>query len=310
MTFVTVLGPQRRKPFIKQILDDQGIRGGLAVITGGWEEREGELDDLDEHVGRPTLNLRLHGRLQGVIRGDSGFSLALVDRNDRLRIAQTLYRRRLRSALESVRSLYELTLPRMELLLAERADALQAVSDLDAHYLSQIRGIHEAFHDVWDPTLEETTGEVRQKIAEELSSCEAVLIAGGNVGVLLDQLYLLKLRPMLENKPIVAWSAGAMVLTERIVLFHDSPPQGRGAPEIYDDGMGLAPALVALPQASKRLMLDDEQRVGIFAGRFAPSACITLDEGCGARWDGTAWHAVGEARRLTPEGHLAEVGAA
>ena len=71
MPSVTLLGPQRRNPMIKSILDQQGIDGRLAVITGGWEEREDELDDLDEHVGRPTLNLRLHHRLQKVLQGDT-----------------------------------------------------------------------------------------------------------------------------------------------------------------------------------------------------------------------------------------------
>jgi hypothetical protein len=304
---VTVLGPQRHDPIIKDALETYGIEGQLAVITGGWEEREGEVDDLEQHLGRPTLNLRLHSRFQDVLSREKTFSQALLDRNDRLRVAQTLYRRRLHGALESVRTLYRLTLPRMDLVIAERADALRAVSDLDHHYLTQIRGIHEAFQDLWDPTLNPSVAETRRQLKGELADCAGVLIAGGNVGVLLDQLYLLRMRPLLSNLPIVAWSAGAMVITDRIVLFHDSPPQGRGDPEIYDDGLRLAPRLVALPHAKYRLRLEDASRVGILAGRFAPAICVALDEGCGAHWDGAEWGPIGGARRLLPAVQVIEL---
>lgn len=302
MTSITLLGPQRHQPMVKDVLKEYGIEGKLAVITGGWEEREDEVDDLESHLGNPTQNLRLHHRFQEVINREKAFSQAIIDRNDRLRIAQTLYRRRLRQALESVRNLYSLTLPRMDLLIAERADALRAVSDLDHHYLTQIRGIHQAFMDLWDPTLNPAIAEIRTQLKEEINACAGVLIAGGNVSVLLDQLHLLQLRPLLAHKPIVAWSGGAMVLTDRIVLFHDSPPQGRGDPEVYDDGLRLAPRLVALPHAKYRLKLDHESRVGILSGRFAPAVCVALDEGGGVHWDGFNWTPIGNARRLERDG--------
>lgn len=47
--------------------------------------------------------------------------------------------------------------------------------------------------------------------------------------------------------PIMAWSAGAMVVSERIVLFHDSPPQGRGNAEMLGPGLGLFPRLPSSP---------------------------------------------------------------
>lgn len=308
---VTLLGPQRRKPMVKDVLDQQAIKGRLAVITGGWEEREGEVDDLDEHVGRPTINLRLHERLQQVLTQlDLPFAQAVRDRNDRLRLAQTFYRRRLGPALDSVRGLHDMKVARMDILVAERADALRAVGYLDRHYLDQIRAVHGAFNDLWNPMTRTAVAEVREQVASELSSCEAVLIAGGNVSALLDQLTLLDLRHLLAHIRVVAWSAGAMAVTEKIVLFHDSPPQGHSDPELYDDGLGLAPGVVALPHASARLRLDDEQRVAIFAGRFAPAKCVTLDEGCGIQWDGERWTPIGNpTRRLNFDGHVVEMSA-
>ncbi len=304
MTSVTLLGPQRRRPFVKDVLDAEGVDGPLAVITGGWEEREGELDQLAQHVLRETVNLQLFRRHEQALKRDKPLADAITDRNDRLRVAQTLYRRRLGPALQTVRSLQQIKLPRMELLPAERAHALRAVADLDAHYLNQIRGIHGAFQDLWAPVERKAVAETRAKVAEELAGCAAVLIAGGHVGALIDQLTLFDLGPLLERKPIVAWSAGAMVLTERIVLFHDHPPQGKGDPEVYDDGLGLAPRVVALPHAGTRLKLDDRPRVGAFAERFDPATCVALDEGCGIRWDGRGWSALGPTRRFTSKGKL------
>lgn len=304
MPTVTILGPQRHELLVREALDEQGLTGRVGAITGGWEEREDEQALLEEHIKRPTVQLGLHRRLEQVLDEDKPLQLALRDRNDRLRVAQTLYRRRLGRSLQAVRELHGITVSRMELLPAERADALRAVSYLDDHYLSQIRSIHGAFTDLWNPIDRPAVAAIRAALEEELSDCCAVVIAGGNVGVLLDQMALFHLRPLLEKIPVIAWSAGAMVLTDRIVLFHDSPPQGRGDPEVYDDGLGLAPSLVALPHAGSRLRLDDKVRVGILAERFKPATCVALDEGCGLQWDGRAWSAFGRTRRLEASGKL------
>lgn len=301
---ITLLGPQR-VPIVKDILDDQGIDGPVAVITGGWEEREDEQDDLQKHIGRPTVNLQLYRRLEQVLKDDRPLSEALVDRNDRLRVAQTLYRRRLGPSLQAVWALHELRVPRMELLPSERNHALKAVAHLDAHYLEQVRGIHTAFQDLWAPVDRPVVERVREQLVTELEGCTAVLIAGGHVGGLLDQVSLFELRELLEEKPVIAWSAGAMILTERIVLFHDSPTHGQGHPEVYDDGLGLAPNVVALPDASERLRLGDKTRVRLFAGRFHPATCVALDGGCGVHWDGVRWSTIGPVRRLSKNGRLA-----
>jgi peptidase E len=108
---------------------------------------------------------------------------------------------------------------------------------------------------------------------------------------------------------VIAWSAGAMVMSPQIVLFHDSPPQGQSDPEVYDDGLALAPNVVVLPHGSARLNLDDRQRVEIFARRFSPSTCVILDEGCGLHWDGDEWTPLGDVRFLGEGGKvMQEVG--
>ena len=78
------------------------------------------------------------------------------------------------------------------------------------------------------------------------------------------------------GKPVFAWSGGAMAVCDRVVLFHDDPPQGPGASEVLDHGLGLVPDLVSLPQPEERLQLESTDRVRILAQRFAPALCLAL----------------------------------
>ena len=305
MSTLTLLGPQTDSPTVGGVLEELGIKGKLGLITCGWEERE-ELDsgELCAQLPNETHNLRLFARFEEVLERDEPFFQALLDRNDRLRTMQRLYRKRLDHQLNAVWQLHTMSVPRMELLMPERANSVYAVARLDAHYVDRLREIHSAFEDLWNPSERPVLVEIREQIAAETKDCEAILIAGGDVGVLIDRLRLFDMRRVLRRKNVIAWSAGAMSLAEQIVLFHDHPPQGKGNPEIYDDGLGLCPKVVLLPHASARLDLDDRLRVKILASRFAPSTCVTLDPGCGIRWDGEVWTPFGRTRRLTKTGKV------
>ena len=133
-------------------------------------------------------------------------------------------------------------------------------------------------------------------------------IAGGHVAVLLNRMRLFDLAPLLAGKLVVAWSAGAMAVSERIVLFHDSPPQGPGNPEVFDAGLGLCTGVLPLPHADRRLRLEDPVRVDLFARRFSPSICAILDPGARWDWDGTGWTAGPGTRRLLRHGRVREMG--
>jgi hypothetical protein len=116
-------------------------------------------------------------------------------------------------------------------------------------------------------------------VAKLLDECQTVLITGGNVLVLLNRLRLFGVHRRLHDKHLIAWSAGAMVLGERIVLFHDRMPQGRRDPEVLGPGAGVLPGFVFLPDASRRLRIRDRVRNDLLSRRFAPAACMTLDSG-------------------------------
>jgi len=128
------------------------------------------------------------------------------------------------------------------------------------------------------------------------------------VGVLAEVLHLFNIAAAPLSQ-VIAWSAGAMALADRIVLFHDRSPQGPGHPEVYGAGLSLLREVVLLPHARARLLLDDAPRMAVFARRFAPARCILLETG--ARLDvgsDGAWPP--GTRVLAEDGHVTTLEAA
>lgn len=279
-----LLGPQRAAPAIAAVLARiGGDNGPVCTVTAGWQEREGELGDLDEHIAGRTTELALYRRAEAVFARDPEFHAAYRGRQETLLELQRLYRRRLDHAMAAVREMVEEPgdSPTLD---HERRAALRALRTLDREHLRRIRTVHDHFDRAWAPTTRSVVAEHRRELAELIGGSRAVLIAGGHVEVLLNRLRLFGFDELLRDRVVVAWSAGAMALSERVILFHDHPPQGAGNAEIADAGLSLCPGVVPLPHASTRLRLHDERRVSLFARRFAPARCVTLDSGARLVW--------------------------
>ncbi len=299
---LTLLGPQRH-PTLVATFDRLEITGQVAAITAGWQEREAEVDEMREHLGRPVVDLMLHQRCEKAFASEPSLFQAHRQRQDRLRKMQWLYRYRLDFMIQPARELLTRT-EDPEMLAAEQEAAIAALRRLDDEHLERIAAVHRDFDERIAsqhlPGLEQQRAEIR----EILESSSALAIAGGHVAVLLNRLRLLGLMELAGDLPVIAWSAGAMALGGRIVLFHDSPPQGAGNAEVLDHGLGIFRDLLPLPHARRRLRLDDPFRVQLFARRFAPVRCVPLDEGDSISWDGDHWRPDTPAHILNPDGHL------
>ena len=96
------------------------------------------------------------------------------------------------------------------------------------------------------------------------------MVAGGHVGVLLHLLHVFGLAAAIRP-PLITWSAGAMALSERVVLYHDHGPPGRQHPEVYAEGLGAYSGRAAVPApeapAARRAT---RTRSRLLARRFAP----------------------------------------
>jgi hypothetical protein len=157
-------------------------------------------------------------------------------------------------------------------------DALAAVRLIDATHLARVRELHDTFYATWRLEERGAIAGHREEVRGLLATAECLLIAGGHVGDLLRVLHVFHVAPHLPPR-VVAWSAGAMVLTSRVVLFHDRAAHGRSLTEVFDAGLDVAPGLVLLPHARRRLRTDDHLRMSVLARRFAPATCLVLDDG-------------------------------
>jgi len=306
-TQVVLLGPQRFRPTLAPALDRLGVAGPVAVVTAGWQEREHEVDELREHLDLELINLSLYRRYEEVLGQDPELAEALRERQERLYELQRLYRVRLGHALDAARELMERP-GRSSVLERHRRAAIRAVRTLDRQHLVQLREIHAEFDAAWRPSARPVVAGHRAELSEALERSTAVVVAGGHVAVLLYRLRLFDLRPLTGARPWIAWSAGAMALSERVVLFHDSPPQGPGNAEVLESGLAACPGIVALPRARRRLRLNDPVRVSLFARRFSPATCVLLERDAHVAWDGETRRASRSTFALNRRGGLSRMG--
>jgi hypothetical protein len=273
---VTLLGPQRR-PTLDTVVASLRLDGPVATVTAGWQEREPADAALSEQLGSRDVNLALYRRWLEVQDRDPEFAVAQRQLLGVLEEVQDIYLLRLDHALQAVYAVQRRS-GDDQLRLGELAEAVAAVRDLDAAHLCRISDVRGEFSQAWQPRERPVIAEHCAAVARLLSDAVVLVVAGGHVGVLADALDLFNVTGSLRS-PVIAWSAGAMALTNRIVLFHDRAPQGPGHPEVYGSGLGILRNMVLLPHARARLLLDDAPRMAVFARRFTPARCILLENG-------------------------------
>lgn len=280
----------------------------VAAVTAGWEEREAEDQELRDHLQRPMVNLAVWQRVEQIFEQDGELLQAMRQRHDTLRKVQELYRLRLAGLMDSTRVLLR-RIGEAALLEPERQGAIEMVRQLDREHVDRVAAIHAEFEQRWQPAERPEVARHGRELEALLADAPCLLIAGGHIAVLLHRLRLFDLLSLWGQRPVVAWSAGAMALGERIVLFHDDPPQGGADAEVMEAGLSVLPGVVPLPHARRRLRLQDERNVQLMARRFQPAICAVLDDGTRLDWDGRRWSAPAGTRRLSEQGRLQEVGA-
>ncbi len=304
MPDIVLLGPQRPQFYVARALDHLGVQGPVATVTCGWQEHEDEVDELRSQLNRPLVTLMLHRRSDELFHQDPELFAAYRERQDKLRQLQRLYRIRLGYALNAARELLQHE-GSEEIIEPEREAAIEALRTLDRQHLVRMREVHARFEKEWHPDEREALARHRRELATELEEASALVLAGGHVAVLINRLRLFNVISLIDGKPVVAWSGGAMALSESVVLFHDKPPNGQGNPEVLDAGLGVVPEVIPFPDARRRLRLKDRPRVSLLARRFAPRPCITLDAGAELHYKGNQWSAREGALQLCTSGKLA-----
>lgn len=302
MTLVVLLGPQGAAPTVGEAMRELGLDGPVATITAGWQEWEGDDGRLREQLGTGTLPLRLYARAEEVWTADPELRAAHRRMQHDLRTLRRLYDRQLERAAEVWIELLSAEGPE-RLLAPERDAALAAIKRLDAHHIARIEDLRSDFEAELEPLTRPAVREAREAILSELETAQTVVIEGGHAAVLHNRIALFGLAEALAEKALIGCAAGAMLLTRRVLLFNDSPAIGRGHAEVGLPGLGLVPGLVVLPDAARRLRVDDSQRMRRLALRVAPDRCALLDPGDRVHWDGASLSGVG-ARRVEYDGAI------
>jgi hypothetical protein len=272
---VVLLGPQRR-PTVDAVARSLSLGGPVATITAGWQEREPDDAELSTLLGGRAVNLSLYRRWLDVQDRDPQYAAAERELAGTLAELQGLYLLRLDYALQAVYAVQRRSGPALggEAL----AEAVAAVRELDAAHLRRVDNVRGEFFQRLPPHDRPVIAGHRAAVQGILGEAGTLVIAGGHVGVLAAVLHLFNVAAAVRS-PVIAWSAGAMALADRIVLFGDRSPQGPGHPEVYGSGLSMLRDVVLLPHARARMLLDDTPRMAVFARRFAPARCVLLDRG-------------------------------
>ncbi|MDT0352138.1 hypothetical protein [Pseudonocardia charpentierae] len=296
-----VLGPQRR-PTLGPVVGALDLAAPVSTVTAGWEEREPDDTELDALLGGRSRNLRLHARWQDVLARDPAYADAERQYRAALREHRALYQLRLDAALRGLREVTRYD-GDDAVRSAARTDAEAVVRLVDEQHLARVREARASFEDTWRPGERDAVAEHRSAVSHLAGSASALVVTGGNVEVLL---HVLRLFAVPAPPAVIAWSAGAMALTERVLLFHDRTPYSPSDAEFLDSGVGWLRGCVLLPHARRRLRTDDPVRMAELAARAAPARCVVLDDG--VRLDlGSHGELPPDARVVAGDGHIGEV---
>jgi len=278
MSVQILLGPQSPDSNLKNAIDSLSVNGPVISITAGWRDSEAEIDELQAAIGRPVEDLNLYHLAEELFSREPKLHTLHRERQDKMLELQRLYRIRLSPGMLAARKLLR-DKAESDLLRLEQRAAISQVRALDRHHLRRLSAIHEEFGRRISALHIPGTTSLVQALQQKVAESGLVLIAGGHVAVLVNRIRLFRLGEILAQKSIIAWSAGAMVLGERIVLFHDNAPQGKWDAEVMDTGLGIVRHVIPLPHAQLRLDWSNRNRMALFSRRFAPAKCCTLDNG-------------------------------
>jgi hypothetical protein len=292
-----LLGPQRR-PTLAAVVRTLDLAGPVATVTAGWQDREPDDAELDALLDGRGVNLRLYARWQDVLARDPEYAAAEREYLAVRRELQELYLITLDGVL---RALHEVARHGGDAVPAARADAEHVVRLVDERHLARMSEARASFEVTARPAERDLVTRHRADVAEVVGAASALVVAGGHVG---DLLHVLRLFAVPAPAVVIAWSAGAMALTERVLLFHDRTPHDPSHAEFLDRGLGWLRGCVLLPHARRRLRTEDPHRMAELAFRAAPARCVILDDG--VRLDlGPGDVLPPDARVVTGDGHIA-----
>ena len=296
-----MLGPVGEGEAVAAELAALQVDGPVGLVTAGWEEAERNDADLDRVLGGGTRNLGLFGRRLDILDMDPEYADEVRRVRGLLTQLREVYLVQLRHALRGVDAVRQHDAAARRLAGVQLDEAIETVRALDERHATRRDALLGEFYAAFPPHERPAIVAHREAVAALLAECAALVIAGGHVGVLTDCLHVCNVGALLGDRPVVAWSSGAMAIAERVMLVDDHDLAGR-PDEVLGAGIGVVRGVVPLPAAATRLRIDDRNHLALLARRLAPRACVLLDEGDRLTFDAAGVADLSSARVVSPDG--------
>jgi hypothetical protein len=300
---LVLLGQQREVPRLQAVLDRCNISGPVGLVSAGWEEDEEDDQWVRDAVDVPVVNSQLYGLADALFQRDPQVIELLRERQDRLRELREINELQTEHLCTVARELWR-RLDTHAGALGPLQQTIEQLRSVDDSYLDAITTVIVEYDHRIAPKERLSVLDYRHKVLERLHECQALLIAGGHVGVLLNRLNLCRLLQHVQL-PIIAWSGGAMALGERIYFYDHFLPHTKREVELSRRGMSLFSGAQVFPRASHRLHLDDPGELGLLARRMK-SPCLLLNEQSEIAWSASGELHVANVRCLDDLGGIKE----
>jgi hypothetical protein len=167
-------------------------------------------------------------------------------------------------------------------LSRELRQALATLEANDDHLIGLLREVEQRAFDTAGLAYDPAWRAARGRLEERILQANAILLFGGRLDLLLDALRFFRLRDVLaealrRGAQIVAMSAGAMVLCERVIVYDDLAVTRRDF-QLYDRGLALVRDLQLFPHCMERIQTDDRDNLAYLARRFRHHVCVGLNQ--------------------------------
>jgi hypothetical protein len=276
-----LLGQQRESPRLSEVLARWRIQGSVGLVSAGWEEDEEDDQWVRDAIDLPVVNSQLYQLADRMFQDDPEVLTLLRERQDRLRDLREINALQTEQLFALARELWR----RIE----ENAGAVGPFQQTMAHlrevdrtYLRAVSTVIKEYEQRIAPRVRPSIQSYQQAVLRRMEGCQALLLAGGHVGVLLNRLNLCRLLQHLQL-PIIAWSGGAMALGERVFFYDHFIPHAKKEVELSRQGMRLFSGLQVFPRAAERLNLQDQSELAILARRIE-TPCLLLEPNSEIQW--------------------------
>src|SRR4029079_5668103 len=149
---------------LPRVVGDLDPEAMVAMVTAGWQEREGDDAELRELAGHRTTNLALNARCLAVYEEDREDAHAEREHEAALAELRQLYLVQLDHALVAAYEVARRSDARPRLRERALTAARRAVQLLDEQHVQRVADFQQHFYDAWRPQERASVARQREEI--------------------------------------------------------------------------------------------------------------------------------------------------